>query len=43
MSEPEYLTERIQKRYGRHIINTIDTEKLPGYKTTLTEEYWKNI
>ena len=23
------------------IINTIDTEKLPGYKRLLTEEYWK--
>jgi len=23
------------------IINTIDTEKLPGYKRILTEEYWK--
>ena len=24
-----------------NIINTIDTEKLPGYKRLLTEEYWK--
>jgi len=23
------------------IINTVDTEKLPGYKRLLTEEYWK--
>ena len=23
------------------IINTIDTDKLPGYKRLLTEEYWK--
>src|SRR5574344_1545934 len=24
------------------IINTVDTEKLPGYKRLLTEEHWKN-
>ena len=23
------------------IINTVDTENLPGYKRLLTEEYWK--
>ena len=23
------------------IINTVDTDKLPGYKRLLTEEYWK--
>lgn len=29
------------KRNMEAIINTIDTEKLPGYKRLLTEEYWK--
>ena len=29
------------KKNMETIINTIDTEKLPGYKRLLTEEYWK--
>jgi len=29
------------KKDMENIINTIDTEKLPGYKRLLTEEYWK--
>ena len=32
---------RIFKKDMETIINTIDTEKLPGYKRLLTEEYWK--
>ena len=32
---------KIFKRDMESIINTIDTEKLPGYKRILTEEYWK--
>ncbi len=32
---------KIFKRDMEVIINTIDTEKLPGYKRLLTEEYWK--
>lgn len=29
------------KRDMEDIINTVDTDKLPGYKRLLTEEYWK--
>ena len=29
------------KKNMETIINTVDTEKLPGYKRLLTEEYWK--
>ena len=29
------------KKNMETIINTVDTEKLPGYKMLLTEEYWK--
>ena len=32
---------KILKKDMDAIINTIDTEKLPGYKRLLTEEYWK--
>ena len=32
---------KIFKKDMEVIINTIDTEKLPGYKRLLTEEYWK--
>jgi len=32
---------RIFKENMDTIINTIDTENLPGYKRLLTEEYWK--
>ena len=32
---------RVFKNDMENIINTIDTEKLPGYKRLLTEEYWK--
>ena len=32
---------RAFKKDMENIINTIDTEKLPGYKRLLTEEYWK--
>ena len=32
---------KVFKRDMESIINTIDTEKLPGYKRLLTEEYWK--
>ena len=32
---------RMFKKDMENIINTIDTEKLPGYKRILTEEYWK--
>lgn len=32
---------RIFKSDMETIINTIDTDKLPGYKRLLTEEYWK--
>ena len=32
---------KIFKRDMETIINTIDTDKLPGYKRLLTEEYWK--
>ena len=32
---------RAFKKDMETIINTIDTEKLPGYKRLLTEEYWK--
>ena len=32
---------RMFKKDMENIINTIDTEKLPGYKRLLTEEYWK--
>ena len=32
---------KILKKDMDDIINTIDTEKLPGYKRLLTEEYWK--
>jgi len=32
---------RTFKKDMENIINTIDTEKLPGYKRLLTEEYWK--
>ncbi len=32
---------KILKKDMEAIINTIDTEKLPGYKRLLTEEYWK--
>ena len=29
------------KKDMEDIINTVDTDKLPGYKRLLTEEYWK--
>ena len=29
------------KKNMETIVNTVDTEKLPGYKRLLTEEYWK--
>ena len=32
---------KVFKRDMEVIINTIDTDKLPGYKRLLTEEYWK--
>ncbi len=32
---------KIFKRDMEAIINTVDTDKLPGYKRLLTEEYWK--
>ena len=32
---------KIFKRAMEAIINTVDTDKLPGYKRLLTEEYWK--
>ena len=32
---------RAFKKDMENIINTVDTEKLPGYKRLLTEEYWK--
>jgi len=32
---------KVLKKDMEAIINTIDTEKLPGYKRLLTEEYWK--
>ncbi len=32
---------KIFKRDMETIINTVDTDKLPGYKRLLTEEYWK--
>ena len=32
---------KVFKKDMENIINTIDTEKLPGYKRLLTEEYWK--
>ena len=32
---------KVFKENMETIINTIDTEKLPGYKRLLTEEYWK--
>ena len=32
---------KIFKNDMEMIIQTIDTEKLPGYKRLLTEEYWK--
>lgn len=32
---------KVFKKDMEVIINTIDTEKLPGYKRLLTEEYWK--
>ncbi len=32
---------KIFKADMENIINTIDTDKLPGYKRLLTEEYWK--
>ncbi|MBR6033265.1 MAG: hypothetical protein IKP28_00690 [Clostridia bacterium] len=32
---------KIFKGDMENIINTIDTDKLPGYKRLLTEEYWK--
>ena len=32
---------KVFKKNMEVIINTIDTEKLPGYKRLLTEEYWK--
>ena len=32
---------RMFKKDMENIINTIDTEKLPGYKRLLIEEYWK--
>ena len=32
---------RTFKKNMEVIINTVDTEKLPGYKRLLTEEYWK--
>ena len=32
---------KVFKKDMESIINTIDTEKLPGYKRLLTEEYWK--
>ncbi len=32
---------KVFKRDMEAIINTVDTDKLPGYKRLLTEEYWK--
>ena len=32
---------RVFKEDMETIINTVDTDKLPGYKRLLTEEYWK--
>ncbi len=32
---------RVFKENMEVIINTVDTDKLPGYKRLLTEEYWK--
>ena len=32
---------KIFKKDMEDIINTVDTDKLPGYKRLLTEEYWK--
>jgi uncharacterized protein YutE (UPF0331/DUF86 family) len=32
---------KIFKKNMEVIINTVDTDKLPGYKRLLTEEYWK--
>ncbi len=32
---------KVFKRDMESIINTVDTDKLPGYKRLLTEEYWK--
>lgn len=32
---------KVFKRDIEAIINTVDTDKLPGYKRLLTEEYWK--
>ena len=32
---------KIFKKDMEAIINTVDTDKLPGYKRLLTEEYWK--
>ena len=32
---------KVFKENMETIINTVDTEKLPGYKRLLTEEYWK--
>ncbi|MDO5555755.1 MAG: P-loop NTPase fold protein [Clostridia bacterium] len=32
---------KVFKKNMEVIINTVDTEKLPGYKRLLTEEYWK--
>ena len=32
---------KVFKQDMENIINTVDTDKLPGYKRLLTEEYWK--
>ena len=32
---------KVFKKDMENIINTVDTDKLPGYKRLLTEEYWK--